>query len=80
MTRDKKAAPVAVAQESMPSLPQLCGEAADHVARARIALHDDTFDTDQALVHLDAAIACLKRLWAHGNARQSAAEAGLRSA
>jgi hypothetical protein len=47
------------------SLPQLCSEAADHVARARIALGDDTLDADQALLHLDDAIDCLKRLLAH---------------
>ena len=63
-----------------PSLPQLCSEAADHVARARIALHDDTLDADQALIHLDEAIACLQRLWAHGSARRNAATPSLRSA
>jgi len=48
------------------SLPRLCAEAADHVARARHSLHDESYDADQALAHLDEAIACLKRLLAHG--------------
>lgn len=58
-----------------PSLPQLCSEAADHMARARIALDDATLGADQALLHLDEAIACLKRLWAHGSVPESAARA-----
>ena len=53
---------------AIPSLPQLCSEAADHVARARVALYDETLDADQALRHLDDAISCLKRLLAHGQA------------
>lgn len=61
-------------------LPQICSEAADHVARARIALHDETLDADQALIHLDEAIACLKRLWAHGSASRTAQRPRLRSA
>ena len=80
MTRTEKAAPGAVVEEPRPSLPELCTEAADHVARARIALHDETLDTDQALIHLDEAITCLKRLWAQGSARPSAPGARLRSA
>lgn len=80
MTRRKKAAPAAVVEERRPSLPQLCTEAADHVARARIALDDETLDPDQALAHLDEAIACLKRLWAHGSARQGLTGADARSA
>jgi len=67
MTPKRK--PVAnAAHEETSSLPQLCSEAADHVARARAALYDETLDADQALAHLDDAIACLKRLWAHGRA------------
>jgi len=53
------------------SLPQLCSDAADHVARARVALYDETLDADQALLHLDDAIACLKRLLAHGRTTSS---------
>jgi len=76
MTRKLKTAAVEAPERPLPSLPQLCTEAADHVARARIALHDETLDADQALIHLDEAIACLKRLWAHGRA----ARPSLRSA
>jgi hypothetical protein len=65
MTRKRKPAANA-AHAGAPSLPQLCSEAADHVARARVALYDETLDADQALGHLDDAIACLQRLWAHG--------------
>ncbi len=36
--------------------------------RARVALYDETLDADQALLHLDDAISCLKRLLAHGQA------------
>lgn len=59
-----------------PSLPQLCSEAADHVARARIELHDARCDPDQALAHLDEAILCLKRLFAHGTAASRPASNG----
>lgn len=52
------------------SLPQLCAEAADHVARARGMLSDESLDADQAILHLDDAIACLQRLLAHGRAAQ----------
>ena len=45
-----------------PTLAQICGSAADRVAQARKALHGDSPDPDQALNHLDAAIACLKSL------------------
>lgn len=54
-----------------PNLPQLCDLAADHVARARIALFDEADGSDQALAHLDEAIFCLKRLWQQGNAPES---------
>ena len=67
MTTKGKAAGIEVAETLRPSLSELCTEAADHVARARIALHDETLDPDQALIHLDEAIACLKRLGTHGN-------------
>lgn len=58
-----------------PSLPQLCDQAADHVARARIALFDEADGSDQALAHLDEAIFCLKRLWQQGNASSPAVPA-----
>jgi len=48
------------------SLPELCNEAADHVARARLSLNDGSHDAALALAHLDDAIACLKRLSAEG--------------
>jgi hypothetical protein len=51
------------------SLSDLCSEAADHVAKARLSLFDESGNADRALLHLDEAIFCLKRLLAHG--RQS---------
>jgi hypothetical protein len=66
MTPKRKAA--ARETKAAPSLPQLCSEAADHVARARLALFEESYDTDRALAHLDEAIFCLKRLLAHGRA------------
>ncbi|ODR96714.1 hypothetical protein AUC69_14055 [Methyloceanibacter superfactus] len=63
------------------SLPQLCSDAADHVARARVVLYDETLDADQALLHLDDAIACLKRLLAHGRTLDgNGSHSGLRTA
>ena len=50
------------------SLSELCSEAADHVARARLSLFDESADADRALLHLDEAIFCLKRLLAQGHA------------
>ncbi|HEX5930553.1 MAG TPA: hypothetical protein VFY74_02210 [Methyloceanibacter sp.] len=50
------------------TLSALCSEAADHVAGARLSLSDDGTDADRALVHLDEAIHCLRRLLAHGRA------------
>jgi hypothetical protein len=79
-----KGKPVASKAPERPSLPELCSEAADHVARARLALFDESSDADQALLHLDEAIDCLKRLLAHGRAKQTnganGARSGLRSA
>jgi hypothetical protein len=80
MTMKRKAKAAEAPDRPLPSLPQLCTKAADHVARARIALHDESLDADQALIHLDEAIACLKRLWTHGRARQAASGPSLRSA
>jgi hypothetical protein len=48
------------------TLSELCSEAADHIARARISLFDETSDAEPALAHLDEAIFCLKRMLAHG--------------
>lgn len=50
------------------TLSELCSEAADHVAKARYALFDESADADRALLHLDEAIFCLKRLLARGRA------------
>ena len=49
------------------TLSELCSEAADHVAKARRALFDESA-ADRALLHLDEAIFCLKRLLARGRA------------
>ena len=48
------------------TLSELCSEAADHVAKARLSLFDESADAERALLHLDEAIFCLKRLLAHG--------------
>ncbi len=53
----------------VPTLPELCSEAADHVAKARLSLFNEDGDAERALVHLDEAISCLKRLLAYGRAR-----------
>jgi len=67
--------------ERLTRLSDLCSEAAGHVARARMALNVETFDTDQALAHLDDAIGCLRRLLAHSKTgRQAATVHTLRSA
>ncbi|HUU67453.1 MAG TPA: hypothetical protein VMW57_09285 [Methyloceanibacter sp.] len=70
------------AQTPVLTLPQLCSDAADHVARARVVLYDETLDAGQALVHLDDAIACLRRLLARGRGDGTAngSHPGLRSA
>lgn len=52
--------------KNIATLSKLCGEAAAHVANARTALA--AVDTEIALDHLDEAIACLRRLSAHGRA------------
>jgi hypothetical protein len=62
------------------SLSALCSEAADLVAKARLSLFDESGDADRALLHLDEAIFCLKRLLAHGRAGMSGARARLHSA
>ena len=53
-------------EERTPTLSELCGDAAKHVAEARIALFSETVNTDGALDHLDQAIFLLQRLSAHG--------------
>ena len=54
--------------QRIPTLSKLCAEAAQHVAKARIALFDESTDAERALAHLDEAIDCLKRLLADGRA------------
>lgn len=53
------------------TLSQLCSEATDHMARARRTLSDASCDAESALLHLDEAIFCLKRMLAHGRAATS---------
>jgi hypothetical protein len=62
------------------TLAELCSEAADHVAKARLSLFDESADADRALLHLDEAIFCLKRLLAHGRSGANGARARLPSA
>jgi hypothetical protein len=75
--------PTAQAQDKVMAamtLSQLCSEAADHVARARLSLFDENGDADRALLHLDEAIFCLKRLLAHGRAGTNGTRTNLPSA
>ena len=62
------------------TLAELCSEAADHVAKARLSLFDESADADRALLHLDEAIFCLKRLLAHGRSGVNGARTSLPSA
>ena len=65
----------AKSEEAMPTmtLSDLCSEAADHVAKARLSLSDDDDnDADRALLHLDDAILCLRRLFDHGSSAAAA--------
>ena len=61
------------------TLSELCSEAADHVAKARLSLFDESADADRALLHLDEAIFCLKRLLAHGRSGANGARTSLPS-
>ncbi len=81
MTQIQKPIAAKAQDQVMPalSLSELCSEAADHVAQARLSLFDETGNADRALLHLDEAIFCLKRLLAHGRA-SGAAGSRLRSA
>ena len=67
MTQKPKATATKGQDKVMPAatLSELCSEAADHVARARLSLFDETTDAEPALAHLDDAIFCLKRMLAH---------------
>ncbi|HML93685.1 hypothetical protein [Methyloceanibacter sp.] len=55
----------AISRPGGQSLVQICGNAADHMARAREALGGESLDPAQALDHLDEAISCLKGLSRH---------------
>ena len=61
------------------TLAELCSEAADHVAMARLSLFDENADANHALLHLDEAIFCLKRLLAHGRSGANGARTSLPS-
>ena len=39
-----------------------CGDAAVHMAQARMSLDSESFNPDQAMSHLDAAISCLQKV------------------
>jgi hypothetical protein len=65
--------------EHIATLSELCTEAAEHVAHARIALFAESADTDGALTHLDEAIACLKRLLANSRSSVNGSRPRLRS-
>ena len=79
MTPMHKPAASEAAEQTL-SLPDLCSEAADHIARARLSLDDKGYDTDRALAHLDDAIGCLQRLLAKGREPRAAATPDRRSA
>ena len=49
------------------ALSVLCGEAAQHMAEARLSLGQSTFDPDGAFEHLDQALAILRSLHAAGS-------------
>lgn len=78
MNENKKPIAARVADTAMPplSLSELCSEAADHVARAKLWLFDESADADRALLHLDEAIFCLKRMLAQGRSGTSGACTG----
>ncbi len=81
LRKSNASAPMPSGPERLTELSDLCSEAAGHVAKARMALHLETFDTDQALAHLDDAIGCLRRLLAHSKSgRPTATVHKLRSA
>ncbi|MDJ0513334.1 MAG: hypothetical protein QNJ62_07810 [Methyloceanibacter sp.] len=64
----------AISTIASPNLVQACGQAAGHMAEARKALGGESLDLDQALAHLDDAIACLQRLSRRGKASEQSPE------
>jgi hypothetical protein len=65
MSRKTKLSAASSEPERLMTLSELCNDAAEHVAQARMALFVETADADIALAHLDQAIDCLKRLFAN---------------
>lgn len=51
-----------------PGVANVCGHAAEHMAKARMALDGESFDAGRALDHLDEAISCLQGLSRRGKA------------
>jgi hypothetical protein len=82
MPRNTKAStePASPSAQRIRTLSELCAEAAQHVAEARMALFNESADAERALAHLDEAIDCLKRLLAHGRAARLNSGATLRPA
>ncbi|ODA67560.1 hypothetical protein A7A08_01594 [Methyloligella halotolerans] len=60
------------------ALSGLCNDAADHVARARVALFDETADTETAMNQLDDAITLLKSVVAASKSVLKENEAALK--
>ena len=58
--------PATGAKSGPEGLAQVCGQAAEHMAKARVALDAESFDTNQALDHLDEAISYLQGLSRRG--------------
>ena len=58
------------------NLPETCGQAADFIAQARMALNDESMGPDQALAHLDEAIACLMTVPLAGRPAEAIAAKG----
>lgn len=56
----------AISRPGEQDFAQICGSAADHMARARKALDGESLDPAQALDHLEEAICCLKGLSRNG--------------
>jgi hypothetical protein len=82
MPRNTKAStePASPSAQPSPTLSELCAEAAQHVAEARMAFFNESADAERALAHLDEAIDCLKRLLAHGRGARLNGGATLRPA
>lgn len=62
------------------ALSGLCNDAADHIARARLALFDENADTEAAMSQLDDAIFLLKSVLAKSKSALENHDAELKSA